>query len=92
MALYRHRVQRVSEFRPAVTAHLIGLTLHGEHTAELRVVTSKEKIENSQDGRDKTFHRSLSAPLALNGVQPDEFATSCVPENGEQSLTPFTPS
>lgn len=47
----RHGVERVCEFGSADTAYLVCLAMQGEHTAEVRVVTAKNEIEDGYDGR-----------------------------------------
>jgi len=48
-ALDRHGSQRICKLRTAAAAHPVGLTLQREHTAEVNVVTPKQKIKNSQE-------------------------------------------
>lgn len=58
-ALDRHGFQRVRILRSAVTTHSVRFALQCEHATEVHVVTSKEKIEDSHDGRHRAFRRRL---------------------------------
>ena len=48
-----HALERILKFRAAVTADLVGLSLHRKHPAESNVMTSKEEIKDISKDRHK---------------------------------------
>jgi hypothetical protein len=54
--------------------------LQRERTAEGHVVTPKEEIEESCDGRHKLSCKGLLALLVLTVANPEQFASPCVPK------------
>jgi hypothetical protein len=63
-ALNRHRFERIGKLSSAITAHLVALALQCEYTAEVRVVTPKEEIENSYNDCHTASRKRLISLLA----------------------------
>jgi len=68
--LNRHGLERIFEFRAAVTAHFVGLAMHCEHAAEVTMVTPEEEIEDCQEDRHK-LSLVLSLGNEINRVTAD---------------------
>jgi len=68
--LNRHGLERIFEFRAAVTAHFVGLALNCEHTAQVNMVTPEEEIEDCQEDRHK-LSLVLSVRNEINCINAD---------------------
>jgi hypothetical protein len=76
--LDRHRFQRVLISRPAITANPVGLTSHGENTAEVRMVASKEEIEDSYESRHERSFAVVACPHERSRAFNASLPASCV--------------
>src|ERR1700745_1876208 len=89
-ALNRHRFERIGKLSSAITAHLVALALQCEYTAEVRVVTPKEEIENSYNGCHTASRKRLDFFANQNRGQTELLASHCLSESSKQLRPPLT--